>query len=88
MSEWHERIIHFYGQYIQHDDVQIIGNRKALEALRDELDKVLITGYRRILVMANDGEGYDVIITLQENLDDSPPHYESYKPYKHGKRGH
>ena len=55
--------LHIYGQKIWHDDVVILGDRLALETLRDAIDEAITTlAGRAEDVMVNDGEGFTVII--------------------------
>lgn len=67
-------ILHIYGQQFWHDDAVIIGDRRALELLRAQIDKALTEG-----VAANegcdffqsDGEGFPLYIAVasQDELD-------------------
>ena len=56
--------LHLYGQYAWHDDAKIVGNREALTALRDAIDKALAdkNGEAELEAIAGDGEGYRVVI--------------------------
>jgi hypothetical protein len=55
--------LHIYGQKMWHDDVVILGDRLALETLRDAIDEALATlAGRAEDVMVNDGEGFSVIV--------------------------
>lgn len=66
-----EKILHIYGQYVWHDDVQICGTRDALVALRDTIDEVLKTGATQSFepFFCTDGEGYGVMIYLTKGMD-------------------
>ncbi|MGE5593063.1 MAG: hypothetical protein ACM3X3_05220 [Betaproteobacteria bacterium] len=62
--------LHVYGQEQWHDDVQIIGNKRALQALRDAVNAVLQEHKEEAsmdTVFTGDGEGYRVTVI---RLDD------------------
>lgn len=82
------KLLHIHGQGAWHDNVIIIGNREALEALKDAVEKALAGKNfteAETEVFCADGEGYAV----QVGMDDSPwegknwthsasPYYENY----------
>lgn len=63
-------ILHIYGQKFWHDDVVILGDRLALETLRDAIDEAInnLAG-RAEDVMVNDGEGFTVIVNRIDEPD-------------------
>ncbi len=56
--------LHLYAQYAWHDEARIVGNREALTALRDAIDRALAdkNGEAEFAAVAGDGEGYRVDI--------------------------
>lgn len=74
--------MHVYGQSIWHDDVNIVGNREALERLQEAISRALdgdtgTTG----LFFAKDGEGYEVAVTLQDGECHSKEWEDYVAPY-------
>lgn len=63
-------VLHIYGQYVWHDDVQICGTRGALESLRDTIDEAL---KERVAstepFFCTDGEGYGITVYLTKGLE-------------------
>jgi len=59
-----ERRLHVYPQEHPHDEVVLVGNRAALEALQRAVSDALGSGARSAgaLVFAGDGEGYAVVV--------------------------
>jgi len=58
-------LLHIYAQDSWHQPVTIVGNRSALEALRDAIQSAIDTGQNAattVDVFTNDGEGYEVLI--------------------------
>lgn len=76
--------MHVYGQSVWHDDVNIVGNREALERLQEAIERALEgdkeTGTTGV-VFAKDGEGYEVCITLQDGQCHSPEWEDYVAPY-------
>ncbi|MFA5790758.1 MAG: hypothetical protein WC976_06875 [Caldisericia bacterium] len=63
-------LLHIYGQSSHHDDAFIVGNRGALEKLKKAIEKALSgdEGTDNIVsVSVNDGEGYDLHITMDNS---------------------
>lgn len=59
--------MHIYGQSHEHEGVFIVGNREALEELRDRLTKVLecpAPAESKFLAFAGDGEGFETRVAL------------------------
>lgn len=59
--------LHIFGQMFWHADAYIIGNRRALELLREQIDKTLQDGtitYDGCNYFQNDGEGFPLHIAL------------------------
>lgn len=60
-------MLHVYGQYCEHDDVQIVGNEVGLRALRDAIDRALAEGTADAGdFFVGDGEGYDVTVAKRD----------------------
>lgn len=59
-------VLHLYPLAGEHEDGRIVGSRKALTALRDQLDHVVEHGARYVHrgYYAADGEGYDLTVEL------------------------
>ena len=66
------KILNIYGQWAWHTEARIIGNREGLVALRQAIDEVLkgdvITAKQKTGIYASDGEGYEVIIELHDDV--------------------
>jgi len=63
------RILNIYGQYDNHTEARIIGNREGLESLNRALLRALADGKsatheERDPLFASDGEGYEVIVEM------------------------
>lgn len=56
--------LHVYAQYMWHSPATIRGTKAGLEALRAAIDRALAGDEGRASVMATDGEGYDVMISM------------------------
>lgn len=72
--------LHLYAQLQWHDEAYIVGNRQALESLRDAISKVLASeGPELVDTFASDGEGYCVAVALSddETFDKLAPPYTS-----------
>jgi hypothetical protein len=52
--------MHIFGQSCPHDEVYIVGDREALEALRRAIERALGDNRSHSVSFTNDGEGYDV----------------------------
>lgn len=66
------RFLHIYGQFMWHDDANIVGDREAITALRDALSAALDDRWGVSMardVFVNDGEGYTVTVNV---VDDEP----------------
>lgn len=63
--------LHIYGQTYFHEHAFIVGNKEALEALRDAIDDALEVGSREgeTTVATSDGEGYVLKVYRQEEDD-------------------
>jgi hypothetical protein len=71
--------LHVYGQEIWHDDVVIRGDKKALENLRDLIDKALkekasVNDINQCFFV-KDGEGFNVSIYCEGNMERTPLPY-------------
>lgn len=76
MQPW----MQIYGQWMWHADAEICGNRVALEALRDAIDKCLKQSKdQAAMAFASDGEGYEIKVRIRTNsdLERMPSHYMS-----------
>ena len=56
-------ILHIYGQYEEHDDIEIAGDRQALIELRAAIDTALDTKNGESESYTNDGEDYTIHVT-------------------------
>lgn len=63
-----DRILHIYGQGAWHEEADIVGDRAALTALRDAIDRALSEGSASTDAMVTDGEGFPVVVI---RLDDA-----------------
>lgn len=67
-----ENVLHIYGQNSPHDDVAIVGDKKALENLKNIIDRAL-NGEMVVLdddadcFFTKDGEGFNVKIWCESN---------------------
>lgn len=57
-------ILHIYGQYEEHDDIEIAGDRQALIELRAAIDTALETKNGESGPYTNDGEDYTINFTM------------------------
>lgn len=57
-------ILHIYGQYEEHDDIDIAGDRQALIELRAAIDTALDTKNGESVSYTNDGEDYTIHVTM------------------------
>lgn len=57
-------ILHIYGQYEEHDDIEIVGDQQALMELRAAIDVALETKNGESEPYTNDGEGYTIHVTM------------------------
>lgn len=64
-------LLHLYAGPSFHSDGFIVGNRKALERLRDALNEVLKSEDEQatatVKAFTSDGEGYDAIVIRQDS---------------------
>ena len=67
-----ENLLHIYAQDELHDPVAIVGDRKALEGIREELDRTLRGLDGKFLSDAVDGEGFSILFLLVADGDDFP----------------
>lgn len=59
--------LHIFAQHDWHDDAYIVGEREALEALRDAIDRVLSANKAQVMgAFVSDGEGFNVIVAPLE----------------------
>ena len=63
------KILHIYEQPRPHFEAIIVGERSALELLRDAINSALSheIGFGAANVFVNDGEGYTTLVVLVEN---------------------
>ncbi|WP_252504094.1 hypothetical protein [Sporosarcina sp. Marseille-Q4943] len=59
--------LHIYGQQMWHSDAFIVGNREALERLRNAIDQALQYGEKRELFYPEDNEAFDLYISCTED---------------------
>jgi hypothetical protein len=63
--------LHIYAQALWHDEALIIGDREAIEKLREACDKALLEGKAKESFMVSDGEGYDLYIAIEDGIRDA-----------------
>ena len=84
-SQKMEAILHIYGQFWEHDDARIAGNRAALERLAEGISRALNKGSaiigREEALWASNGEGYELEIICLNEADSNDPIWEDYPPY-------
>lgn len=68
------KLLNIYGQYDNHTEARIVGNREGLLALKFEIEKALGTGVSAVVegedsdcIFASDGEGYSVIVEMHND---------------------
>jgi hypothetical protein len=76
-------VLHLYPQSEEHGEGRIVGSRKALTALRDQLDHIVEheAGYVHHGYEAADGEGYDLAVELLDRGCHDPAWEERPEPY-------
>ncbi len=62
-----DKLLHIYGQDYWHCPVLIVGQKNALEKLRDAIDHALQEDHGTCTACANDGEGYDVHVVMENS---------------------
>lgn len=72
------KLLHLYAQDHQHGEAWVVGNRLGLEALRDAINLALQQGSAQTpsrdgCVFATDGEGYEVMVLLDESKWEGAP---------------
>jgi len=72
-----EKILHVYGQEMSYEPVDIVGNRKALEALRDAIDEALDGHVEESMFKAKQNDGARYIVTVRLVDDDEAKSLES-----------
>jgi hypothetical protein len=87
---------HVYSQAFEHCEARIVGNRKALEIIKETIERALtmpitsdemITGYTvgKEEIFATDGEGYDIAVKLLPDNPEKQPMidnlWDRYQPY-------
>jgi len=65
-----ENLLHVYAQDELHDPVAIVGDRKALEGIKEALDRTLRGLDGKFLSDAVDGEGFNILFLLAADGDD------------------
>lgn len=75
-----DEYLHIYGQPSWHGDAFIIGNRAALQLLRDTIDQALQFGEKKEVFFPEDEEGYSLYISCIEDSFDlsqlDPPYHD------------
>lgn len=70
MTDEASRTLHIYPQTSWHEEAWAVGNRAALEALRDAINRALESNKPEgVTMFANDGEGYRVLVVPLEDSD-------------------
>lgn len=59
--------LHIYGQFAQHSDAYIAGDKEALLRLRNLIDLAIQDGVEGVNFFANDGEGYTTYVYCLPN---------------------
>lgn len=67
-----ENLLHVYAQDELHDPVVIVGDRKALEGIEEELDRTLRGLDGTFLSEAVDGESFDILFLLVADGEEFP----------------
>jgi hypothetical protein len=75
------KVLQVYGQGAWHDDVYIVGNREALEALRDAINTAIDTGQGETACFVSDGEGFTTAILRDDTVFGNPEWYKYPVPY-------
>lgn len=76
-----DKLLHVFGQGAWHDTVDIVGNREALEELRDTISEALLGVRHSMEAFVSDGEGYEVKVCLVEGDWDTPAWEKLALPY-------
>lgn len=76
-----DKLLHIFGQGAPHDDVEIVGNREALEELRKTISEALHGVPYSMEASVNDGEGYEITVQLLEGDWDTPAWRKLAEPY-------
>lgn len=64
--------LHIYGQFAQHSNVYIAGDRISLIRLREAINLALDNDVEEMEFFTNDGEGYSVVVScLSEDKMDT-----------------
>ncbi|MBT9132882.1 MAG: hypothetical protein DDT33_01412 [Firmicutes bacterium] len=66
------KLVHIYGQEAFHDEAYIVGNTEGLISVLRAIEGALKKGASEALVYANDGEGYQIRVILNDSPWDSP----------------
>jgi hypothetical protein len=64
-----ERLLHVYGPGCWHDESFLVGNRAALEDLQRVVAEALETGSGLSLASVSDGEGFALVVILEEDRE-------------------
>ena len=75
-----ENYLHVYAPYMPHHESFIVGNKKALLALRDMIDEALQEGAAEQDFTSSDGEGYQAFV-LQVSEDEATTFEALEMPY-------
>lgn len=78
-----EAVLHLYPLAGEHEDGRIVGSRRALTALRDQLNHIVEHNSRYVHrgYYAADGEGYDLTVELVDRGCHDPVWEEMPEPY-------
>lgn len=72
-----EKILHVYGQEMSYEPVDIVGNRKALDALRGAIAEALERQVEASMFQAKQNDGARYIVTVRLVDDDEAKSLES-----------
>ena len=68
------RLLHIYGQECPHSDAYLVGNKAGLLELKKAIEQALDDGKGETIhkdgsIYANDGEGYQVKVIMNDDLE-------------------
>lgn len=75
------RLLHIYPQGQWHDDVKVVGNRNALQVMRDAIDAALRDGNAKTSAMVSDGECFSLIVEVEDHEWQHPAWTTRQTPY-------
>jgi len=73
--------LHIYAQYCHHTEAEIVGTKESLEKLRNAIDRTLNQGYYIFEDEVNDGEGYEIYVTMLSEEEMMNQHHPYTAPF-------